>query len=121
MQTLDYDLWLPNVIPVGTNDLLLNLPDDLAPLAQLPAYSILSANDGGVQETATGYNDLKHQITISANVGTADCGSNISFGSMSDTPSESTFLPLITAENNSTQTHQTKRVSQIWNTLSKNR
>ncbi|MEM7797590.1 MAG: hypothetical protein AAF633_00245, partial [Chloroflexota bacterium] len=67
-------------LPPGSYDLLLNLPDATPSLSQNPAYSILVANSG-VQEPATGYNALGHQLTVTVGSPATPCQSNLIFGS----------------------------------------
>ncbi|HEY3447557.1 MAG TPA: DUF4832 domain-containing protein, partial [Myxococcales bacterium] len=50
-------------VPAGTYDVFLHLPDSSASLAARPEYAIRLANTG-VWEAATGYNDLKHRVTV---------------------------------------------------------
>lgn len=62
--TVSETVALPSGIAAGSYALLLWLPDAAAGLASTPAYSVQLAN-AGVWESATGYNDLGHTITIS--------------------------------------------------------
>lgn len=54
---------IPEQIPAGTYELLLNLPDKYPSLSDRPEYSIRLANEG-TWEAATGYNKLNHIITV---------------------------------------------------------
>jgi hypothetical protein len=54
---------VPKNINPGSYDVLLNLPDKYASIAKNPAYSIRLANENMWEET-TGYNDLKHVISV---------------------------------------------------------
>lgn len=56
-------LTLPATIPAGTYELLLNLPDKYASIADRPEYAIRFANEG-VWEEDTGYNKLLASVTI---------------------------------------------------------
>lgn len=95
-QTLDYKICMPSTIPTGQYDLLLNLPDAATTLRKNPAYSILFANGDGVQETTTGFNNLKHTVTVTADdKGTAECGSNLRFISSKFVATSALFLPTI--------------------------
>ena len=57
-------LYLPKNMTRGSYDILLNLPDKYASIAKNPAYSIRLANEN-MWEEKTGYNNLRHQITVS--------------------------------------------------------
>lgn len=74
---LDHNICLPNTIPTGSYDLLLHLPDRAPSLAARPEYAILFANDGGVQETATGYNKLLHTLTVDNAAPATPCSGGI--------------------------------------------
>lgn len=60
---LQDSLLIPANVPPGQYELLLNLPDAYASLANRPAYSIRLANEG-LWETGTGFNRLQHRLTI---------------------------------------------------------
>lgn len=55
---------IPTSMPVGTYDVLLNLPDPYPSIHDRPEYSIRLANTG-VWETSTGYNKLNLKLKIS--------------------------------------------------------
>lgn len=61
--TINDSLTLPASLPAGTYDLLLNMPDKYASIAQRPEYSIRCANSD-VWETSTGYNKLNCSIVV---------------------------------------------------------
>lgn len=61
--TLDLSLQLPNDIPAGGYDVLLNLPDPAPALYGRPEYSIRLATKG-VWDATTGFNDLLVDMTI---------------------------------------------------------
>ena len=54
---------LPTSMPAGTYDLLLNMPDKYASIAQRPEYSIRFANSD-VWDSSTGYNKLNCSIVV---------------------------------------------------------
>ena len=54
---------LPTSMPAGTYNLLLNIPDKYASIAQRPEYSIRCANSD-VWEPSTGYNKLNCSIVV---------------------------------------------------------
>lgn len=54
---------LPNPIPAGQYELLLNLPDKYESISGRPEYSIRFANEG-IWEESSGYNKLNHFITV---------------------------------------------------------
>lgn len=54
---------LPETIPVGDYELLLNLPDPEPRLRNLPEYSIRLANED-IWESETGYNKLNRVVTV---------------------------------------------------------
>lgn len=56
-------LTIPVAVEPGQYELLLNLPDAYASLANTPAYSIRLANEG-LWEPNTGFNSLKHRLTV---------------------------------------------------------
>lgn len=56
-------LTLPDTIPAGTYELLLNMPDEYASIAKRPEYSIRCANSD-VWEASTGYNKLNCSIQV---------------------------------------------------------
>ena len=62
-RTIYYTL-TANVAP-GSYELLLHLPDAEATLSARPEYAIRLANDGVLEET-TGYNNLKHTLTVTS-------------------------------------------------------
>ncbi|MFN8349705.1 MAG: DUF4832 domain-containing protein [Spirosomataceae bacterium] len=68
--TLAQSFCLPAALPSGTYKLLLHLPDPEPTLYGNPAYSVRLANvnpsiNQSVWETATGYNDLLANLTVS--------------------------------------------------------
>ena len=67
---------LPNCIPAGTYDLLINLPDPMESLHDKKEYSVRLANNS-VWEASTGYNDLQHSLTV--NVGSSICSTELEF------------------------------------------
>lgn len=83
---LNHNICLPNDIPTGNYDLLLNLPDRAPSLRARAEYAVLMANSGGVQETATGYNKLLHTLTVSAAAPATPCSSAIGAAPFSATP-----------------------------------
>lgn len=62
-------------IPPGNYDLLIHLPDPEPTLHNNPDYAIQLANQN-MWESNTGYNDLNHTITITANTDFTYCLSN---------------------------------------------
>ena len=54
---------LPDEIPAGRYELLLNLPDKYPALSKRAEYSIQLANEN-IWEAATGYNKLNHVVII---------------------------------------------------------
>lgn len=54
---------VPRDLPAGTYALLLDLPDPSPRLNARPDFKIRLANDG-LWEPGTGYNDLRHSVTI---------------------------------------------------------
>lgn len=78
--TLDPAICVPEFMPAGTYDLLLNLPDPMPSLHDNPDFSIPlgSLLPGGEDgwEPATGYNALGHQVTVVAAAGAPACSSN---------------------------------------------
>jgi hypothetical protein len=63
MTTINENIVLPADMTAGTYKLFLKLPDSDAGLATRPEYSIRMANNT-TWEAATGYNDLKHNVTV---------------------------------------------------------
>jgi len=61
--TLTFSLGLPDDLPDGDYELLLNLPDPEATLYQRPEYAIRLANED-VWEATTGYNNLQHRLRV---------------------------------------------------------
>lgn len=62
--TVEQNVTLPANLPAGTYRLGLALPDGTAALAQLPQYSVQTAN-AGLWNAAGGYNDLTATVTVS--------------------------------------------------------
>jgi len=69
--TINENLVLPNNILPGNYKMYLNLPDNAAVLNTRPEYSVRFANQD-TWEASTGYNDLKHTITIGEALGVDD-------------------------------------------------
>ncbi len=69
--TINENISLPATMTAGSYKLFLKLPDMDAGLSTRPEYSIHMANSG-TWETATGYNDLKHTITIGTSLGVGE-------------------------------------------------
>lgn len=63
--TISENLVLPVNMVAGSYKLFLKLPDSDAGLAARPEYAIRMANDT-TWEAATGYNDLKHTVTVAS-------------------------------------------------------
>src|SRR5205085_1636652 len=57
-------VYLPKNITSGSYEVLLNLPDKYASITKNPTYSIRLANEN-MWEEKTGYNNLKHVISVS--------------------------------------------------------
>ena len=76
-------LCIPPNMPLGTYDLLLNLPDPMASIYARSEYAIRLASKlpGGadVWEAATGYNKLGHSITINSTATNSACNSETGF------------------------------------------
>lgn len=72
---------IPGGLPLGTYDVLLNLPDPMPSLTANPDYSIRLANllpdNSDVWESATGFNDLGHTITIDNVSANATCNGEV--------------------------------------------
>ena len=85
-------LCIPSDLPIGTYEVLLNLPDPMPSLYALPEYSIRLANllpdNSDLWEPTTGYNKLGHSITIDNSSSNSTCNGEITF-----TPT-STILPV---------------------------
>ena len=64
-QTIIESIQLPTSIIPGTYQLFLSLPDSSASIANRPEYAIRLANEA-TWESATGYNNLMHTLTINA-------------------------------------------------------
>ncbi len=75
-------LCLPPNIPIGSYDLLLNLPDPEPSLFDNPLYAIQLANSS-MWESSTGYNDLGHTLTINSNAAGTACSGDLVFTSIS--------------------------------------
>ena len=67
--TIQETIIVPTNIPAGSYELLLNLPDAEDSLSSRPEYSIQLAN-ANIWESATGFNNLLHTISISAGIPT---------------------------------------------------
>jgi hypothetical protein len=67
--TIARSICLPQAAPAGAYALLLALADPVPALSARPEYAIRLANQG-VWEASTGYNDLKHNLLVTA----ADAG-----------------------------------------------
>ncbi len=83
---------IPNDVPLGDYEILLNLPDPTPTLYANPSYSIRLANllsdNSDVWEPSTGYNKLGHTITIDNTSSNSACNGEIEFHN------SSTFLPV---------------------------
>jgi hypothetical protein len=75
---LDYETGLPNDLPAGDYEVLLNLPDPSAALRGNPDFSIRTANEG-TWEAATGFNRLNHRLTVAPDAGTAAYEGDLKF------------------------------------------
>lgn len=64
VHSIAHSICVPSGMPLGDYELLLSLPDLYPGLRPRPEYSIQVANDGGVRETGTGYNNLLHAISV---------------------------------------------------------
>lgn len=69
--TVNENIQLPNNMPAGSYKLYLHLPDASASLAAKPEFAIRMANES-MWETATGYNNLNHTVTVNNLLGTED-------------------------------------------------
>lgn len=82
--SINQSVCLPANLPLGTYDLLLNLPDPEAAIYNRPEFAIRLANllPGGtdVWEAATGYNRLGHQLLVTNSAAAANCAGQLSFG-----------------------------------------
>jgi hypothetical protein len=88
---------VPQDMPAGAYELLLNLPDPVPRLRGRAEYSVQVANDGGVREPATGYNRLQHQLIVSSVAPSAPCATHLSFKPWSAPPGEVTGFAWNTA------------------------
>lgn len=77
--TINESFCVPTTMPTGTYEYLLNLPDPEPSIASRFEYSIRLANllpdNSDVWESATGYNKLGHEITITSSSGATCDGS----------------------------------------------
>ena len=93
---INHNFCIPNGMPNGTYELLLNLPDPQASIYDRPEYAIRLANalpnTNDVWEASTGYNNLGHTITINATAANASCAGELEFQSISS------FLPIQLAD-----------------------
>ncbi len=80
--TINEHLCIPATLPNGNYALLLNLPDPMPTLFNLPDYSIRFANTG-VWEASTGYNDLGHTLVVNSTANESICSGENLFLSMS--------------------------------------
>lgn len=69
--TITDNIVLPTTMTAGTYKLYLKLPDADAGLAVRPEYSVRMANET-TWEASTGYNDLKHTMTVGSALGVGD-------------------------------------------------
>ena len=69
---VSYNFCTPLDMPPGQYALYLNLADPQATLYDVPEYSIRLAHDTG-WDASTGYNDLMHILTVTANSSTSAC------------------------------------------------
>lgn len=77
--TLQYDLCLPQDIPLGNYELLLHLADPYPALFDRPEYALRLANAGNLWDPATGYNNLLHQISVNQLAGNPPCMGQLTF------------------------------------------
>ena len=63
-QTVDLTFQVPRDLTAGMYDVILNLPDAAATLAQNPKYRILMNNGAGVGEVGTRYNILFKVVVL---------------------------------------------------------
>ena len=70
--TVSYDFCTPTDMPAGQYQLYLNLADPQASIYDRPAYSIRLAHSTG-WDASTGYNNLMHTLTVTANVSSTAC------------------------------------------------
>ncbi len=74
---------VPASVPVGDYALLLNLPDPMVSIAARPEYAIRVANllpgGGDVWQSATGFNDLGHVVSVATSGAQAACGTEAAF------------------------------------------
>uniref|UniRef100_UPI00286BED88 DUF4832 domain-containing protein n=1 Tax=Chamaesiphon sp. OTE_20_metabat_361 TaxID=2964689 RepID=UPI00286BED88 len=61
--SVDVQAQIPQAAPLGTYELLLNLPDPLPKLANRPEYSIRLANEQ-TWEAKTGFNSLRRTVQV---------------------------------------------------------
>jgi hypothetical protein len=71
-QSINRTICAPSSMPLGSYDLLLNLPDPEAGVYDRPEYAIRLANDS-LWEPATGFNDLEHTIVVDPAASSAVC------------------------------------------------
>lgn len=107
---LNHNICLPNTMPSGSYDLLLNLPDRAPALATRPEYAILLANSGGVQEIATGYNKLLHTLVVDNAAPATACSNAVAATFMTAAP----IAPTLAATGSGSQ------VNLAWNTAAAN-
>ena len=75
-KTLSMTGGIPQSMPSGSYDVILNLPDPYPSIRERPEYSIRLANTG-VWESTTGFNKLSHTLSVSVSGGgNAYTGSN---------------------------------------------
>ncbi|MEM7111524.1 MAG: DUF4832 domain-containing protein [Chloroflexota bacterium] len=96
---LNHNICLPNDIPTGSYDLLLNLPDRAPSLRTRAEYASLFANDGGVQETSTGYNKLLHTLTVSAGAPATACSNAVDAALFTAPPSSPSVMATLDGGN----------------------
>lgn len=92
IHNISESLCITNNIPLGTYEVLLNLPDPMPALYSSPEYAIRLANllpdNSDVWEPLTGYNKLGHNITIDNTSNNSTCNGEITFTNVS------TILPI---------------------------
>jgi hypothetical protein len=73
--TIARSICLPQAAPAGDYALLLALADPVPALSPRPEYAIRLANQGA-WEASTGYNDLKHNLLVTAADASSACSPN---------------------------------------------
>ncbi len=108
------ELCIPNDMPLGTYELLLNLPDPMPTLYASPEYAIRLANllpdNSEVWEPTTGFNKLGHFITIDVCNNNPECDGEIVFNQLD--------IGLPVSLTNFTATPDDQSISLKWTTSS---